>query len=637
MSPEQSSSSSVDGRSDIYSFCLSLREAVTGGRTPDDPKSLRSAPAWLERILVRGERLRPEDRWPTMRALLDALARGPAVTPLRLAAGLSALAIAAAMAVALVHGRPPPPCAPDPRAFADVWDDAMRTRVEASFRAADPSVAAFATGAVDRELSRFREEWIAMRVDSCAATQVRREQSEGMLDLRTACLDGLRRQVRDQVQVFLKADASIVAKAPVAVAELPRLEACANVAALSAIAPRPDDPTRRAAADEGERQWETGTVLFNSGKTDDALVRAEAGLRSARSANYLPLEARLLVLRATILRSSGAATPKQALEAAHEAAMKSLEARDDASAAAAWLVLSRLVGGVGADSALWADYAEASIRRLGGDDALEAERLTDLAAFEEYRGHFEEAREQFERARPLFVKTRGPDYYRIAAIDDGLGTVALFEQRLDDARRLIHQGRLHRARVLGPTNGQTLISALNEQDVMVAEGRYDEAAEVLREVDPLLRTPTAAPWVGPYLDLCWGIVLRKRGAFEAALERDERSANAIAATALPDDANAARPLSGEGQDLLGLKRPSEAIVPLEDAVARFARSETPERAEAIFALARALDGARRDPERAVGLAQQARTMLEPFATRYHGQYQRDLADIRAWLNARGDP
>ncbi|WP_224360524.1 protein kinase domain-containing protein [Hyalangium versicolor] len=85
MSPEQLARSKATARSDQFSFCVALHEALFGERPFDgtsrealrDPPKDSAVPPWLRRVLIRGLSLEPSARHPSMDALLEALEQGP--------------------------------------------------------------------------------------------------------------------------------------------------------------------------------------------------------------------------------------------------------------------------------------------------------------------------------------------------------------------------------------------------------------------------------------------------------------------------------------------------------------------------------------------------------------------------------
>jgi serine/threonine protein kinase len=82
MAPELTQGAPADARSDQFSFCVALYEALFGEDPlrsrvlmPPDPRQPCSVPPWVRRALARGLRTEPEERHESMAALLEELAR----------------------------------------------------------------------------------------------------------------------------------------------------------------------------------------------------------------------------------------------------------------------------------------------------------------------------------------------------------------------------------------------------------------------------------------------------------------------------------------------------------------------------------------------------------------------------------
>ena len=120
MAPEQFRGEPADARSDQFGFCVALYEALFGERpfagenllslsmsvTEGELRQPRAAkraeiPLWIRRPLLRGLRADPDRRHQTMTALIDALARDPAIRRRRsIGTGAIAAAVVASVLVA---------------------------------------------------------------------------------------------------------------------------------------------------------------------------------------------------------------------------------------------------------------------------------------------------------------------------------------------------------------------------------------------------------------------------------------------------------------------------------------------------------------------------------------------------------
>jgi len=646
MAPEQWAHHAVDARADQFAFCVALWEALDGARpfAGTDEQSLAAAvsrgevqparsrvPQFLRRALLRGLAARPDDRWPDLGSLLQALRRTPP-RPAWLAAGAASALLLVALGTWV--GRSilgaERPCHGGPRLLATTWDDARRESVRTALASAGtPYAGATADGAV-RALDGYAAGWLGQYAEACEATRVRGEQSEAALDLRSGCLQRRLRDMGALADLFQRAPGLVSERAVQAAYALPPLRECAELDTLSARARLPADPRARARVEAVQGELSAVRALVSAGDWGRATrARAEAAAVQARLAGHLPTQGEASHQLGVFLAKAQEARAAEA--ALSEAAWSAQAGHDDRLATRARIdVVAVMAEQELRDTATDRPVreAQAALARLGSDSELEARLEMATGALLVAQERYEQALPHLRRAQVLSeVAWRDDDPTR-AEVLDVLGN-ALRGTGNFAAARAQHEAALAlRERTLGPDHPDVAVSLNNLGNVLFSQEEIPHALPLHRRaLDIRLRAlgaetlPTAQARYNLGIDL---MLLGQRAEGRAEVLEALRVQEGILGRDSPRLASA---LAALGHVDVEMGEPARAVGELERALSLLPGRNDELAATARFNLAWALGELRRERARAQALAREARSY---FAGR-HEAGASQLRTIDTWL------
>ena len=688
MAPEQHLGRTADARSDQFSFCVTLYELLYGefpfdGRGDEyaanvtqgrvrAPAAGADVPRWVRAILLRGLSVVPADRFASMDDLLVELRRDPNAKRTRWLAigGAALLFVGAAVGVRSARRVEEAPCRGAEKKLAGVWDDARKHAVRDAFVATKSANADDTYARVASTLDDYARGWVAMHTEACEATRVRGEQSAELLDLRVECLNERLEELRAQVDVLSRADASTVSKAVQAVRALPRFDACADAAALRAPV-RPPNADARVRVEGVRVEIAQAKALQRAGSYEAATTIATKATDEASALAYRPVEAEALfvlgdlqddegdyaVAEHTLRRSAAAAIAggheaqaaraltaivaevglRQAhFEAAHEWALLAQAEVDRSSDPFVKGELPRNVARVFFREGQYED-ARANAEKclslwepaFGGSDYAVAGALTDLGNTFYAEGKYPEAIARYERSLAILEKTLGPtspslgpNLNNLGEVYDKLGDYGRAEVSLERARALW-------SAALGPDHPKVALATEGLSTTRRLQGDADGSLDLAKRALAIWQKALGDEHPDVALGL-YGVAeaLRAKGSYDESLAFQERALAMRERTLGAKHSDVAESLVAIGETRLAQQHPDLAAAPLERALAILEGDavDAVTLGDVQLDLARAL--AKSDPARSQALATHARDAYSAAGSRA----VKRLADIGAWID-----
>ncbi len=686
MAPEQRALGWADTRTDQFSFCASLFEALYGkppslSGEPPVQLPLRSAsgekvPLFLRRLLEKGLSPQSAARFESMNALLARLQSSPERhrAMLLVAALVGLLVLAGGLGVLESKRREARQCAGVYRDWAEVWNPGRGQQLKAAFEKSQLSYAADTAERVIRRLDAVMGRGAAQHVQLCEATLGEEASRLETYRLQSECLSERRLEAKALIGLLLHAEPSTIAKSIEAVDQLARLDHCSG-------GPLTMSPLRSASVDLRARiaplRAELAEIqtLKHIGRYDQGIARAKTLVASARKVGVRPMVAEALLLLGSL----------ELLGGKHEDGARSLtDAAHEAQAAGADFLAasahSKLVHAAGYYrvhpelAELHRRQAAAILERIGGDQGLEIDlaEYTGLVAtaagnyplaIEHQRdvvrrsesfwgphhqrvgrahrnlgwalsqaGRFEEALVHQTQSREIGEGELGAEHPQVAQILNHLASTLFELNRLDEGRKLADRSlTLHQAS-LGPMHLSTSVVLFTLGRIQMMQGEENASLATHRRSLEIVERAGAAE--GPYAVQSW------TGLADAYLHfghsRQARDAYARANEVTKKVFGAKHPyfaqtLTGQAEALLGLKDAKQARALLEEALAVYQAVGGQVDAKLIantqFALARALATSPGNPKRVGELADLARSVYLALGARA----STELKQLDQWL------
>jgi tetratricopeptide (TPR) repeat protein len=570
MAPEQFEGGTIDARTDQFSLCVGLwealygerpfpgktvaavRQAVLGGARPR-PRDDAGIPRFVGHALTRGLARRPIERWQSIRSLCEALVRPPRRLRKRIMVPALGLGLAAAVwgAGHIDHEQARAQCTDAAAAkAAEMWSDRDRASVRDGMLGTGVSYAESTVDATLPLLDAYGEAWRDTDEQACLATELDGSWSQGDRERASWCLDQRSQAFRALIDQLERG--ALIDDAVRVASRLPPIDNCGDQALLQRLPPPPAEADRAALAAVRHELAEVDVLGWMPDQHPRALQLAFDAAKRAGSLGAPAVRAHALNLAGELqLELARYEDAENTLEDAYFAALRAHDYY------VAWWVCSDMVELVGdrlgrpGEGHRWARLGQVALEELGLDQhpLQRSRQLSDEARLLGVEGRYDEAIELKQQALALTEQRLGADHPNLAYILHNLGNELGRVGRYTEALAMFDRALRLDETTFGPDHPSlaTLLSSYAQTHAHL--GHNEEAEAMFQRATTLLETHRGPDH--PYLAYTLNdhaTLLSSMGQHERALQLHERALRIKEATLGPRHRFVASSLSNMAVD-----------------------------------------------------------------------------------------
>ena len=491
ISPELHRGEPADARSDQFAFGVALYEGLFGERPfvgetifavaastmagqVREISAKSPVPGWVRRIVLRALSVNPIDRFPTMDALLDALAQHDVRRRRRqiaIAVGgvLGLVGGAAGTSLFLAH-RAHARCESAAAAIEASWNDEIRASTRAGFVRDAPEFAAIAFDKSAEWIDGWTASWHDARREVCERATIHETLTHALEARALACFDERRRVLDGVIAQLAEGGETITFAAIDATSNLPPVAACTDERALQR---NPDvvlDQTTLDVLADAD-----AALLSDRAREGVELARQAAARAATHGMIEVEIDARMKLAFGLVDIGEFADAVAQSEQAFYLAGKNG----DDAAAADAAASAASTAAFDQRDIATaqrWIPLAEMSLARFGEDDTPRAaDILFALGRAQLGAGDDARAEEQLARTLAIYERELGDAHPRVAMVLVHLGIVATNRGEYERADHFNARALALYEAAFGPEHPKLASTLNNMGNNLDARGKHDEA------------------------------------------------------------------------------------------------------------------------------------------------------------------